>query len=893
MRPVLALPVAGLLAGAALGLRVPDTPTDWLLAALVGWTLLALHATRVRQPTLLAAAACGAFVVGGSALSADAWQRAWRPPLRILWEAIAHDQRVSDLAAGRAVPEDRDANVLLSGVLRVDASLSAGGAVSLSVDVEWVGSAQRGTSRVGADVNPARGGVLLTVLGQLATEQMPEWRAGRRIRTVATLRRPARYLDPGVPDQERALARRGVSLVGSVKSGALVTLVGRGSLVDEWAAGARAFSRRALRRAVEPWSPRAAAIVAAIVIGDRTGLAPEVERRLQESGTYHVIAISGGNIALLAGLTLALFRFAGVLGRVAMLSAAAGLLAYCTVVGGGASVDRAVFMACVYFVGRAWDLRGPPFQSLALAAGVMCLVDPLSVVDPASLLTFGATLAIVAVAPFVAQDHIPWLLKPAVNMLVASVAVELLLLPVAASHFSRVTVAGIVLNFAAIPLMAVAQFAGMAVVPLHAVWPSAAHIAGWVAYAGAEGLVYTADAVACAPWSTWRVPPPSTLAVVVYYAALVIAWFYARTTRRSQQSGQPSQPGLPWSQSHPPRQPDLPQWNVASGYSAAFVVAVCAGAWIVAPPALRTARGDGRLHVTFIDVGQGDAALVRFPRGSTMLIDTGGLTGTPAFDVGERVVMPVLWNADVYGLDVLALTHGDADHAGGAPALLREFHPPDAWEGVPVPPHPLLTALREQAGTQRTRWTTMQRGDRTIIDGVEVRVIHPAPPDWERQDVRNDDSIVIELRWREVSFVFTGDIGRDTEHEIAPLFEPARLRVLKVPHHGSITSSSEAFVNALKPDVAVISVGRSNNFGHPSPVVLDRYAAAGAQVFRTDRHGAVTVATDGEHLAVHAYAEPMDGGLPRRHEDTKSSQGQRATQSIGAPNDVAASDTTR
>lgn len=825
MNPLL-VAVTGLLAGAALGLRVVDTPTSWLLAGVTGWTLLAVHGVRVRQPMVLVAAAWGTFVLGGAALSQDAWARAWRPPLRVIFESIAHAQKVEAIAGGLVVPEDGDAAVVLTGVLRADAAPSSSGAVSLSVDVEWLGSARHGSERFDVAANPVQGGVLLTVLGRLAPEQMPAWRAGRRIRTTATLRRPARYLDPGVPDQERALARRGVSLVGSVKSGALVSVESTGPLHAELAARIRGYARRAIDAGVGAWSPRASGIVSAIVIGDRTGLDIDVERRLQESGTYHVIAISGGNIALLAGLTLAAFRVAGLLGRSAMLSAALGLLAYGIVVGGGASVERAVFMACVYFVGRAWDLRGPPFQSLLLAAGVLCLADPLSVADPASLLTFGATLAIVAVAPLMPHQGLPRLVRPVSSLFAASLAVEVVLLPVAASDFSRVTVAGLVLNFAAIPLMAVAQFAGMAIVPLHGLSPVAARTIGWVAFAGAEGLVHTADLVALAPWSTWRVPPPSAIAMVIYYAALLTAYGVARQTVR------------------------LPALSVAPVFRLATAAAAAAGIWIVAPPALRATHGDGRLHVTFIDVGQGDAALVRFPLGSSMLIDAGGLTGTATFDIGERVVMPVLWNAGVYRLEVLALSHGDADHIGGAPTLLPEFRPPDVWEGVPVPPHQVLARLRVATQQQRTRWTTLQRGDRTSIDDVEVRVVHPPPPDWERQDVRNDDSTVLELRWKEVSVVFTGDIGRETEQAIAPLFEPAALRVLKVPHHGSITSSSNAFVRALRPDVAVISVGRSNNFGHPAAAVLERYDAVGAQVFRTDRDGAVSLETNGSAISV-------------------------------------------
>ena len=213
-------------------------------------------------------------------------------------------------------------------------------------------------------------------------------------------------------------------------------------------------------------------------------------------------------------------------------------------------------------------------------------------------------------------------------------------------------------------------------------------------------------------------------------------------------------------------------------------------------------------------------------------------------------VGPVLRYHGVRRLATVVLTHGDADHVGGASSVLREFRPWDVWDGVPVPPLESMQRLRADARTGGIRWTTVQRADAAEMDDVLMSVRHPAVPDWERQDVRNDDSIVLELRWRAVSFVFTGDIGREAEADIVHLFEPAPLRVLKVPHHGSNTSSSAALIHALGPDVAVVSAGRANNFGHPSPAVLDRYQAAGAAMFRTDQDGAVTVDTDGTSLDV-------------------------------------------
>src|SRR5262249_55525644 len=156
---------------------------------------------------------------------------------------------------------------------------------------------------------------------------------GRTIRAPAQVRAPSFYLDPGVPNQQRVLARRGIALVGTVKSGSLVEVEARGSPVAEAAASVRAFSRKAIAFSIGRWGTRAAGIVTAIVIGDRRGLDDSVERRLQKAGTYHVIAISGGNIAILAGLTLVVFRMAGLLGRGAMASAIAGLVSYGYLVG--------------------------------------------------------------------------------------------------------------------------------------------------------------------------------------------------------------------------------------------------------------------------------------------------------------------------------------------------------------------------------------------------------------------------------------------------------------------------------------------------------------------------------------------------------------------------------
>jgi competence protein ComEC len=833
MRVAVALPTGGLVVGCAIGVMCPDARSSFLVSILIGFAALAVWAFHVEHRLVFAACLIGTFTVGGAWLAVREWQARWRPTLKVAFESMARDEAHELRNTGRFVPEEESASVIVVGVLQADAAPTGGGGVSLNVDTRWIGRMRSPDARTDPATNPVHGGLLLTVVGSLAAGHEQEWRAGRTIRAPAQVRTPSFYLDPGVPDQQRVLARRGIVLVGTIKSGALVEVESRGTALAETAASIRAFSRRAIASAVGGWGTRAAGIVTAIVIGDRSGLDDSVVRRLQEAGTYHVIAISGGNIAILAGLTLVIFRIAGFLGRSAMVSAIAGLVAYGYLVGGGASVDRATLMAVVYCVGRVWDLRGPPFNALVLVAGVLLVADPLAIVDPAFLLTFGATAAILAVGVEFSLRDVPRVVAPLVAMVMASAAAEAALLPVGATIFSRVTFAGLALNILAIPLMAVAQVAGMVVVPLFVVSDRLAAAAGWIAYAGAEGLVRTADLVAYVPVVTWRIAPPNVWVSAMYYASGLTAWCLWR--RRVRVTG-----------------------SAESGVAAclrigAGVATLLCTLWIIAEPwTLIRAGGDGRLHVTFIDVGQGDSALIRFPRGATLLVDAGGLLGG-SFDVGDRVVAPVLRDAGVRRLETIALTHGDADHVGGAAAAVHEFLPWEVWEGIPVPRSETLRAIHVAEAGVHSQSRSVQTGDVTSVDGVSVIVRHPKPPDWERQGVRNDDSIVLELLWRDVSIVLTGDIGADVEQEIAPQFLPSPLRVIKVPHHGSLTSSSSAFVRALAPQVAIVSVGRSNHFGHPAPAVLQRYEEAHAAVFRTDRDGAVTVDTDGTSLDVDTF----------------------------------------
>jgi competence protein ComEC len=421
--------------------------------------------------------------------------------------------------------------------------------------------------------------------------------------------------------------------------------------------------------------------------------------------------------------------------------------------------------------------------------------------------------------------------------------------------FQRVTFAGLALNFLAIPLMGVAQLAGMAVVPIAMISTRIAIVVGWIAHVGAGGLVWSADLLRFAPVLTYRVAAPQWSAVITYYVSLALAWVLWR--RRLEVSG------------------SAERRVVATVRRTAMSVALLAAVWILAVPwALQSTRGDGRLHVTFLDVGQGDSLLVRFPRGSTMLVDAGGLAGSASFDIGDRVVAPVLRGRGIRHLDYVVLTHGDPDHIGGAAAILREFRPREVWEGIPVPRFEPLSTLRVDAQAVGSHWRNVYRGDRLSIDGVDIEAAHPGPADWERQKVRNDDSVVLDLRWGDVSVLLTGDIGREAERTLGEGMSRASLRVLKVPHHGSLTSSSPEFLQAFDPQIAVFSAGRANHFGHPAPQVLQRYREIGAAIFRTDQDGAITLDTDGNSIDIHTFSgrHLALSGAMAHHEGTKNTK---------------------
>lgn len=654
--------LVSLIAGLAGGVYANPGPAALVHIAFAGGVMVCALAHANRWIAVREAAAW--MTVGSAAwfLGLHAIDEALHPPLRTLLE-----QRLGGFAIESSETGRRDDLVLVEGTLRQDAALVATG-VSLRLKVERVW--------LGPHPEPAAGGVSVVVGGELAPPARGAWTKGRRLRAPMQLRRPARYLNRGVPDMERALARRGVALVGTIKSGALVEGVKAAAMWDEWGARMRARARAVLASYLSGGASGAAAVATAILIGDRAALGAEVERRLQEAGTYHVLAISGGNIAILAGAVLGSLALGGWRGRGAALLAILVLGAYALVVEGGPSVGRATSMAVLYLAIRLIDQRTAPTNALALVVIGILVADPLAITDVGLWLTAGATLGILLIMGRGPTRSVA-VVSVIVALAMATIAAEVMLMPVAALVFQRVTVAGLVLNFVAIPCMTVAQLGAMGLIGLDALgWGSAARTAAFVTEWAVVGLLESATLVDYAPWLTWRVPAPSMWTVAAYYAAL----------------------GGWWAASRPLVDTALRRCMVRTCGPLAAALFV----WIaVDPPSLARALGDGRLHVTTIDVGQGDAVLVAFPNGRRLLIDTGGAPAPSDFDIGDRVVGPALRAKGVRWLDYLAITHGDADHVGGARAVVRDFEPVEIWQGVPVANHEPMALLQRDAARVR------------------------------------------------------------------------------------------------------------------------------------------------------------------------------------------------
>ncbi|HEX9103511.1 MAG TPA: ComEC/Rec2 family competence protein, partial [Polyangia bacterium] len=380
--------------------------------------------------------------------------------------------------------------------------------------------------------------------------------------------------------------------------------------------------------------------------------------------------------------------------------------------------------------------------------------------------------------------------------------------PIGAWHFAQLAPAGIVSNLVVVPLaeLGVVPVGLAGCVAASAQLPGAGalvHVAGWLAQALGGFTVWFARV---AP--AWRVPAPNVVEIVAWYVALAVV--------------------------------------AARGRRALRVVAACALV-LVASAAWRvwSRASSETLTATFLDVGQGDACVVELPHGRVLVVDGGG-SFDPTFDPGQQVIAPFLWRRGIRRIDLLVLSHPHPDHANGLPTLVEQFPVGELWTNGQSTEQPgtvalLAAAARRQVSVGAPR--PIELGGATLRplwpydDGGELAV-DPARGE-------NDNSLVVAVGWRGRSLLFAGDLEAEGEAALlARAGPPVAADVVKVPHHGSKTSSTAEFVAATHPSIAVISVGERNRWGFPNPGVTARWRDAGARVWRTDRDGGVTVTVD-------------------------------------------------
>jgi competence protein ComEC len=266
------------------------------------------------------------------------------------------------------------------------------------------------------------------------------------------------------------------------------------------------------------------------------------------------------------------------------------------------------------------------------------------------------------------------------------------------------------------------------------------------------------------------------------------------------------------------------------------------------------------LHLTFIDVGHGDSILIEFPKGKRMLIDGGGLH-EDRFDIGKNVIAPFLWKKKIRRIDTLVLTHPDPDHLKGLNFIASQFSIGQFWDNGFQTDSESYLQLKKILREKKINTQSLHEGTPTqIINGVEISILNP--PVWNSTQRKiqnvwdlNNSSLVMKLRFKNVSALLAGDIGKEAEGRMLRKDVSLRADILKVPHHGSSSSSSPLFLERVKPTYAILSVGERNIGRLPHPEVLKRYLQLGSRILRTDKHGAITVTTDGQNIKVTPFVK--------------------------------------
>jgi competence protein ComEC len=731
-------------------------------------------------------------------VAGQSWRRGSGRALRVLLAGAAAFGLGYGWTAWRAIerfsgwldPQLEQIDLELEGTI-VDLPQPFDGGVRLTFDIEQSRPADPDPGTPGA--GRVHGLALLTWYDGGGAEEFPYLRpvrGGERWRFAARLRRPHANANPLVFDYEASLLEQGIVATGTVRKEPLPErLDALAPSPQAWLARLRDEIRDHLWTALEDAPYRG--IILALTIGDQQAISNALWREFNRTGISHLMSISGLHVTMFAALAASV---AGRLWRLLpglplivpaqKIAAGAGFTAaasYCALAGFGVPAQRTLYMLGTAALALLFDRWHSAWG--VLAAGLIVVL----VIDPWAPLTAGFWLSFCAVAVLFYGAGGPAPESSVRTWVRAQTAVTLGLAPLTLAIFNQVSLVGPLVNAVAIPLVS------LVVTPLSLVAAVApVDLFARLAHALLAATMPWLDKVATLPYAVWaqHAPAPWTLAL----AGAGVCWILS------------------------PR--GVPARAVGLAMMAPMLFTAPAG-----PPA-------GHVLVTVLDVGQGLAVVVR-THSHTMVYDPGPRYG-PATDAGQRIVVPYLQAVGVREIDRLIVTHRDTDHSGGMASVL---------DGLPTAMLSSSMGAKALANLPVPVKVPCYDGQWWEWEGIRFEFIHPAIGDYEREPRRsNSMCCVLRISAGSRVFLLTADIEATEEARLVSKFgEGLHADGMLVPHHGSRTSSTAAFLDAVDPKLAIISAGYHNRFGHPRPDVVERYQARWVEILRTDRSGAVTV----------------------------------------------------
>lgn len=574
----------------------------------------------------------------------------------------------------------------------------------------------------------------------------------------------------------------------------------------------------------------AAALLSGILLGNERGMTPDLAQDFRNTGMTHIIAISGFNIAILIGLLVGvsqpLFSRRG-----AAIFAVVGVVAYTLLVGADASVVRAAIMGSIYLLASRW-LGRPNFAyaSLFLAALLMTLFNPLTLWDVGFQLSFAATLGLMLyAAPFTRwtrRQLLRWLDRRAVRgmmgllseAVLVTLAAQVLTLPLMMAYFNQLSLVSFLANALILPAQPGVMIWGGLATLTGMVVPVVGQLFGWVAWLFLTYTISLVRLLAAAPGAAMAVEVGVPFIIAIYAAIGAITWA----------ARQPPEERARWLGRW---RPQLPRKLAYGGTALATILTL---GWGYSQP-------DGYLHVAFFDVGQGDAIFIQTPSGRQILVDGGYYPSVLNDELGRHIPF---WDREI---DLVVASHPDADHVSGLEGVFSRYRVGLlVTEGTGLGESAIYDAVLQAAERRGTPTHRALAGEVIELgDGVRLEVLHPGP---NLMEDRNENSVSLRLAYGDFSLLLTGDAEENAERMMISNGRFLQSLVFKAGHHGSRSSSTMPFLQAVRPQIIIVSAGKENRFGHPHPELLARAQAIGAAVLRTDELGTIELVTDGRTM---------------------------------------------